>query len=393
MGSAEVSIDALVGRYEIEVPGNGISSIGIEQIQENLQDWGLDAIPDVILLPKGNTTPWYWDWKVGGKGEYVGTLPKRISKLVWQARGVKLTQEQLSKIGNIGSAHSGKHATYHFDVVNHAEWGRSDFGQPDDCCFWGCHASAKDMILDNGGGAIRFFSSKSYNRLDGIARAWLVPWHDCWIVFNGYGLETLAIARILAAHFGHTYYRKVALRNNGESAGDLWINGGTAYLVGPQESVLEWEKIDLKWEEIEKYTCVRCGESIDENDHSHSPDGEDFCNDCFEERCFYCRHCEEIFWSSGVHWGPNEETLCEDCYNAECTSCAACNKILWFHDAIEDSEGERFCQKCYSDRYSECDNCEKEYLHDDLTQIDGGIYCEDCLSEHSEEEEEPVCTT
>jgi hypothetical protein len=203
MSNEYVTIEQIVGQHEIEIPGNGIDQAGIDKIQDRLHAWGFGTIPDDRLLPPNEKEVWHWEWKVAGKGEYVGALPKRIGKLVYQCRGVKLSPQQLSELGNIGAEHSGRHCKYWFDVVDRIDWGRTDFGQPSDCCFWGCHASAKDMILSNGGGAIRFFHGKGYRVAHGFARAWLAPWKDCWIVFNGYGLETLPIARILATHLDH----------------------------------------------------------------------------------------------------------------------------------------------------------------------------------------------
>ncbi|KKK49685.1 hypothetical protein LCGC14_3132550, partial [marine sediment metagenome] len=120
--SAQVCIDSLLGKYEIEIPGNGISLVGVAMIQQLLCAWGLPRIPAIIPLPEGSETPWVWDWKVSGKGEYIGTLPKRIGKLVWQARKVKLSPAQLTEIGNIGAAYSGKHFSYYFDIVDHITW-------------------------------------------------------------------------------------------------------------------------------------------------------------------------------------------------------------------------------------------------------------------------------
>lgn len=387
---SEVSIDSLVGQYEIEIPGNGIDQTGIGSIQRKLCLWGFGEIPEIILLPNGEKVIWRWDWKVGGKGEYVGALPKRIGKFVWQARGVKLTPEQLSELGNIGSLFSGQHCKHWFDVVDRVSgfhWGQTDFGQPADCCYWGCHASAKDMILDNGGGAIRFFRDDSYFRQLGFARAWLAPWHDCWIVFNGYGLETLAIARILAAHLGHAYYRRIQLTNQGAKEGELWINNG-AYLVGPQESVLKWESIDLEWEELKKYRCEHCDCRIAEDDHYHNPEGNDLCETCYNEYCFYCENCDKNCWV-GNGCLTNGNILCQECWNESYFECGICEKDTRWDDGVQGPDEDYYCEGCYYKRYAHCDDCCKDFLIDNMVCRDDGHYCEKCAANHPEEEENP----
>jgi hypothetical protein len=386
-----VSISQLLGRYTIDIPGNGIDLAGQDKIQSLLCEWGLGKIPDIIPLPKGSTTPWIWDWKVGGKGEYIGTIPKRIGKLVWQARGIKLSAEQLTELGNIGAAHSGRHCKYWFDIVDHTDWGRTDFGQPSDCCFWGCHASAKDMILENGGGAIRFFHNESYSVEVGFARAWLAPWEDCWIVFNGYGLETLPIARILAAQLNHSYYRRIALKNNGCSDGDLWINGGAGYLVGPQESVLRWKSIDLEWEEESQLKCECCDCNITAEEHWHSPSGEDYCEYCYDENVFHCGECGEDYWIEGQSSPtPDGELRCRSCWEESCFECEDCGENTWKRNEVLNSDGESFCGECYYERFAHCDDCCEELPINDAICRDNGCYCTGCSENHPEKEKAMV---
>ena len=54
----------------LQVPQNGISHRGKIVTAQLLFDWGLPDLPP----------DWDWQWKVNGKGEYVGTFPKRVAK-------------------------------------------------------------------------------------------------------------------------------------------------------------------------------------------------------------------------------------------------------------------------------------------------------------------------
>lgn len=387
-----VKIESLLGEYEIEMPGNGISEVGIDAIQRYLYGRGYQCIPDIIRLPDDREVDWVWDWKIGGKGEYVGALPKRIAKYTWQTHKKKLTREELTEIGNLGASHSGRHAIHYFDVVNKINWEATDFGQPSSCCFWSCHASAKDMILGNGGGAIRFFRDNemglphNYSQSFGFARAWLAPWHDCWVVFNGYGLETLAIARILAAHLGHAYYRRIGLNNFGASDGDLWINAtksgsslGSGFLIGPQSSVLEYGHIDLKWKEISK-KCSSCGGSIEGHGYS-IPDDEIVCETCFHEEYFTCDYCGRV----GQDSYPTENgTYCETCFHRLYATCVGCDGSVLHNDSYS-AGSETYCEACFDHLYAICAECGELISCDDIQ----GEFCSEC----AEKIEETPCAT
>lgn len=306
-------------------------------------------------------------------------MTKRIGKFYYQKHATKLTPDQLTTIGNLGSQHSTRDETYEFDFVGRIDWDAGDFGD-EGSCYWSCHASAKDMILDNGGGAVRFFDPDTHS---GIARAWIVPRpNNCVLVFNGYGMETLPIARILAAHHDHAYYRRVSLCNNDESDGALWINGATGYLIGPQEVVTTIDAIDFEWEELERFTCEYCECTIDENDHYHSPDGDDYCESCYSERTFYCESCSENYWTSDSHTDPDGDMICEACYTDSVRWCKHCQSDVWESDTKEDLDGNTICDSCYNDKVAECVYCDAEvWSKDAVADPDGEECCRSCFDD------------
>ena len=289
---------------------------------------------------------------MGGRSEYVGTLSKRIAKFLWQTEKIKLSPSDLTQLGNMGAAHSEKQRTYYYDIVNHVNWERSDFGQPHECCFWGCHHSAKDMILENGGGAIRFFNydyPRSNN--DGFARAWLAPFENCWIIFNGYGLTTLAIARILATHLKHSYYKRIKLLNHNSGDGELWINSGgqekkpSGYLIGPQWAVLEYSSIDLRWK-LALPQCIFCEERIEEP--HRIPTGDTCCEECWYERFFYCTHCNNTTSREDCcEESPTGDLYCPTCWDINFFLCKKCNKIKNRQNDLYPSRlGKLLCRDC-----------------------------------------------
>jgi len=368
--------------FTISIPDNGLSDAGIDLIQAKLYEWINARIPNV-WRGKGGRYAWEWIWKVGGKGEYVGSLPKRVAKYAYQELGKKLTPDQLSEIGNLATRHSLRDTTYFCDITDSFDWSDGDFGDHGSC-YWSCHSYARtDMLPDNGSYAIRFWREE--NRDNGFARAWIIPHGDCYIVFNGYGMETLPIARVLSAHLGHAYYRRINFTNNGDPSGSLYINGGSAWLVGPQSSVVEIDAIDLNWEEGD--SCYCCGESIDNDDHYHTPAGEGCCGGCYRDRYFFCETCCENYSIDDGMADPDGSDICDNCFDEKAFRCPSCDKPTWDKDGNEGPDGETYCSNCYCKRFSSCEDCSSDFSYDDL---DENGRCEDCAVECEEKEEAAV---
>ncbi len=348
-----------IGKQTIEIPGNGIAEIGIIEIKR--------------LLPFVLPSCWSWVWRVGGKGEYVGTLPKRIGKYAY-GHHEKLSIELLSEIGNIASRHCSKSAEYHFDFVNKIEWDAGEFGD-ENSCFWSCHKEAKEMITSNGGGAIRFFFDEYFT--GGYARAWIAPleklnkigfftsvseefikqrMRGCYVVFNGYGMETLAIARILATHLNHAFYQEKTLENFNGSQDELWINGGVGFLVGPQDVVTLIDSLDFQWGERSPSKCNNCGDIFPEEEMSYDPERNLLCCECFKEMVIRCEFCEEDIWRCDFVEGPYGEMICIKCARAHLYTCHHCDKIEWRNKTEVDLLGGIICAECFLKCHSEIDS-------------------------------------
>jgi hypothetical protein len=364
------------GRFTITIPDNGLTRVGIDLIQDRLLEWTEARIPD-HWRSKGKYHSWEWAWKVPGKGEYVGALPKRVAKYIYQECGKKLTPDQMSRIGNLATRHSVCNATYYCDITDDFDWTDGDFGDGGSC-FWSCHSYARETMLpDHSAFAIRFWKTEDWE--EGFARAWIIPYQDCYIVFNGYGMETLPIARVLSAYLGHAYYRRVEFTNNGDSGGSLYINGGFAWLVGPQDSVVEIDAINLDWEEGESgYSCEYCNCSIDEDEHQHDPDGDDCCEECYRERVSYCECCNEDFWSRDSQADPDGDDICESCFSANCTTCQGCDEPVWDRDIKDGLDGKSYCESCFDQEHSECCECGETCLDSDLEDTLDGMACASC---------------
>jgi hypothetical protein len=365
--------------HSVTVPNNGIDLSGQQAIKQLLEEeetfqkatkregcvWLYEFLP---FPPKD----WSWDWCVNGRGEYVGTLPKRLQKYYYNEWKIKLGKETISQIGNLGRQHCPKteQVGYFFDFTQTFDWDAGDFGD-DGSCFWSCHAAARDMLAENGAYAIRFYEDK--NGEDGYARAWLVRKNDYLVVFNGYGMETLRIARILSAYLDNAYYKRISLTNNYEESGTLYINGGGGFLVGSQQVVNNISSLDFGWGDA--YCCTECGDRVD--DEYRNNDGERFCETCFYERYQHCKDCGEILCEY-EQYVYDFSVYCNSCFDAFAAFCPLCGEATHNDDIHATPAGER-CETCADRDFFKCAQC-GEYEHTDIG-ADSGQYCEPCFED------------
>jgi hypothetical protein len=127
--------------------------------------------------------------------------------------------------------------------------------------------------------------------------------------------------------------------------------------------------------------CEGCGERISRDD-SNSYDGYNYCSGCFDERYCYCEECESDF--------PREDEVCvrsEDGEEFYCCShcaenkykyCVECEK--WYETATH-VNGEHVCAKCLAKNYTKCPSCSDYFKNDEMSCIDGKLYCEDCAGD------------
>lgn len=173
---------------------------------------------------------WEWVWLVTEKKPYVGTFAKRVSKFYFQILKLKCPPEFIQEIGNLARSHSSEALTYEFEFVNRIDWQDGDFGDGGSC-WWGEYEQARPLLLSNGGLAIRF-----YHNNVGMGRAWVVPYGELYIVFNGYGFvsdSTLIIVRVMAQFLGLSYNR-ISLVNHNDL---LYINNDAGYILGSHDTI------------------------------------------------------------------------------------------------------------------------------------------------------------
>ena len=269
----------------IKMPIGEIDEQGQEEIWVQLYHWDLPTLPEW----------WEYSTQVGGKGEYVGSFCKRVAKYYWKTTKTKLNSDQLGRLGSLVSRHTDKNTEYIIDYTQDLHsWDAGDFGDGGSC-FWTCNSAARDMLESDGAWAIRFYQGvfkpdkrfkKGYNSkiLRGYGRAWICKRDNYYVVFNGYGLETAHIARIMANDLNLSY-RKICLLNYGEHDGLLYINN-SGYTIGYEADINTLSNIDLQIY-YGLILCCRCARQIDE-DEVRIYNNNEYCCECFNgEKAYY----------------------------------------------------------------------------------------------------------
>lgn len=182
-----------------------------------------------------------------------GNFTKRLSRHAYQAHGIKITPEALSRVGNIAREHSTA-ADVDIEVTRNLNLSAEDFYH-EDSCWWGSYGYSRCALKSNGGFGLRSFSPDAdWDTVTG--RAWVMPLRrdldgklaptfdtehpDALVVFNGYGdLAGYAAPRVIAAMYGWTYAKMPAF-----GATPMYVNAG-GYLVGPEDIIQDTKSLTL----------------------------------------------------------------------------------------------------------------------------------------------------
>ncbi|MHC4121817.1 MAG: amidoligase family protein [Planctomycetota bacterium] len=135
------------------------------------------------------------------------------------------------------------------------------------------------------------------------------------------------------------------------------------------------------------FACASCGEITDYREKMETPDGEDWCEECFYDAYTTCERCGDHVASddsitvtvrSGSYYSTGTEEWCESCADAKATRCDDCGE--YSHDELcyNTAGGSSICDSCYSDGYFTCEDCNEVYSNDDMRHSADGCYCESC---------------
>ena len=100
-------------------------------------------------------------------------------------------------------------------------------------------------------------------------------------------------------------------------------------------------------------TCARC-DDYESSNNAHDVEDYWYCESCYENRTFYCEHCDTTYSDRNDNWYVQGSTYCEGCYESECYHCGHCDDYFRDDDRCdcdEDSEP-RVCR------------CRSRFIHD-----------------------------
>lgn len=207
-------------RTTISLPAGIIDTEGLDAIHRYLRFAYRQLSYDLASLGE--------KWQTR-EGNYV----KRLSHMAYKNHRIKLSQDELSKIGSIARDHSNA-VDVTIEITRDLNQSARYFYH-EDSCYWGGYGASRCVLKTNGG-----FGLRSFDINGNIAgRAWVMPlkyvgWRltptfdtmtpDAYIVFNGYGDLGYTAPRLIAHLAGWTY-RKI-----GFDCEPMYINSG-GYLI------------------------------------------------------------------------------------------------------------------------------------------------------------------
>ncbi|MCH5192426.1 MAG: amidoligase family protein [Oscillospiraceae bacterium] len=106
------------------------------------------------------------------------------------------------------------------------------------------------------------------------------------------------------------------------------------------------------------FICSHCGYTCSLDD-METFDGEEICQECYDDETVICSHCGDRIWADDVA-GDSNHILCDRCYTRYYTDCEDCGRTIHAEDAyyLDDEPDNPYCHNCY------CRHDSGEYIHD-----------------------------
>lgn len=375
-------------RYTVNMPPGTISDSGKEQINAYIDsqypkrspEWQASNKENEVVTLQPLPDDWAWVWIVKDKKHPhgVGKFTTRLEKYIKKTMSLKCPDKFMENIGTLARDNSSEDISFYFDFVDRIDWDDGDFGD-DDSCWWGSYSDAPDTLIDNGGLAVRFFTDAKQDI--GIGRAWLAPYSDMYVLFNGYGFDnaTLLITKLVAQHLGHSY-KKVGLENHNDL---MYINNDSGFLIGLPDHIKPCNNVGLEFGDM-VISCDHCDCDMGEDEYEITPNGSRYCHDCFNEHYATCPCCDEVKDRDDMTEVDCGDLVCDRCLGRNYTSCDECSAYHADED-ITHVDGADYCDSCLDSECAECSKC-NEWRHNDHIVDSDPIICDDCQPEKEEEE-------
>lgn len=109
--------------------------------------------------------------------------------------------------------------------------------------------------------------------------------------------------------------------------------------------------------ETELITCCYCDAELNDENVYYGSDGDNCCEDCFNERFFTCSECDHTGYQENVYYSQIAcRSYCRDCFYEIFTYCEHCDTEIYREDSryIESRQMD-VCERCYNEIRSESD--------------------------------------
>lgn len=132
--------------------------------------------------------------------------------------------------------------------------------------------------------------------------------------------------------------------------------------------------------------CDDCGCRIDDAEDEYWVGDGCYCRDCVT----WCEVCDCYRCNEDMEWIEHENRyVCSSCLDRYYTYCDHCHEYYQNDDTYYiEGTGEDVCYDCREENYVRCDDCGEWFEPDQLHEGIGGEYCNSCIDDHREEEEE-----
>lgn len=223
--ASDALLDRLPVHQKVEIGVAGTLSSAIQiQIYEMIRK------ADYPPFPTPQT--FYWGWMIQhAEDGYNGTLPKRLSKLVFVSTGKYLSTKLQSDIGEL--AHRNLTiGRFVFDFDNDLGWEHGEFGDLNSCLLKGGNSYSRQQLV-----AMNCWAMRRWDKDRGMGRCWMMPGEHGLVLFNRYDrdreINLPDYVRCLAEYLSVGYVPvTIGFSNMSRVNYHLYINGSTHYLVG-----------------------------------------------------------------------------------------------------------------------------------------------------------------
>lgn len=161
-------------------------------------------------------------------------------------------------------------------------------------------------------------------------------------------------------------------RKRRESDMDVYVDGCTR-IIGCSEECTSYE-------EDNRYTCVACGDRMDEDDIYIGGD-DVLCEDCYHSNYSSCAECGETTYNDDTIETHDGDSVCRVCAREHYYECEKCSEVYHIDNVQSTPDGDSWCHECFSEVYEECAECGEYVERDTMTRDIFRFVCEDCTPE------------